>query len=69
MGFFSVFSPFPELIHMESASRAPFLDIDEYNFFMNTSAKDGYIDPFFNAEVFEINPPTSIFNFKYTVWN
>jgi len=65
LGFFSVFSPFPGLIHLESASRVPFLDIDEYNFFMNSSAKDAYIDPFFNDKVFATNPPQSFFVFKH----
>jgi hypothetical protein len=67
LGFFSVFSPFPELIHLESASRVPFLDIDEYNFFMNSSAKDAHIDPFFNDKVFATNPPQSFFAFEHTV--
>ena len=57
LGYHVVYEPKSELIHLESVSRKPSMNLDELNRFYE-KWPDLANDPFYNQEMLSICPPT-----------
>jgi hypothetical protein len=57
MGYEVICASDIELYHMESASRKPFLDQTEYQFFSNKWSKELTYDPYYNENYLSVCPP------------
>jgi len=58
IGFYIVYTPLAELTHMESQSRIPSLDIEEWNWYQKRWASSFIEDPYYNEQFLTIQPPT-----------
>ncbi|WP_170921195.1 glycosyltransferase family 2 protein [Enhydrobacter aerosaccus] len=58
LGLSIVYTPYAELIHFESQSRVPKLDIDEAHWYQQTWARESVSDPYYNERFLSVASPT-----------
>lgn len=58
LGLSILYTPQAELIHFESQSRVPKLDLAEALWFHERWAKESTCDPFYNERFLSVAPPT-----------
>jgi glycosyltransferase involved in cell wall biosynthesis len=57
-GFWIVYAPAAELVHMESQSRVPYLDTKEHDLLLKKWGKSLNLDRFYNERFLTVCPPT-----------
>jgi glycosyltransferase involved in cell wall biosynthesis len=67
LGLYTVFTPTPKIIHMESKSRVPILDLNEFNYFTHKWSCELHKDIFFNERFFITQSPFYKFRFNKNV--
>jgi GT2 family glycosyltransferase len=67
LGYYTVFTPIPSIIHMESKSRIPFLDLNEFDYFTHKWSSELHKDNFFNERFFITKSPFYRFRFNKDV--